>query len=178
MLAPAAPTSYAPPKAPLQSVITATLTTPGDAPSADVARKVVPSASAASGSTSFHTRTVRRLIVLPSLSSCPPLKSDVSSPHMSVVSDLLSLRLRPRGARGDGGLPGPATAPHSTPDAIPDPHEPVRRRDHDREEREPDHGVEAAADDPQPSLRDAVRHLVRDPDVGERAEPGALDARQ
>jgi hypothetical protein len=42
--------------------MTATLTVPEDAPIADVTQRVAPSASAASGSRSFHPRTVSRLI--------------------------------------------------------------------------------------------------------------------
>src|ERR687898_1480049 len=83
-----------------------------------------------------------------------------------------SARLRSSLAGNGGGIRGSAAAPsQGTPEAVPNPPEPVRRDDDDDQEDQADDRVEAAADHGQLDVAD----VVVDDDEGEGAEPGALN---
>ena len=173
-----------PPNAPLQSVMTATFTTPA------VTRRmrtspgsVMPSASAASGSTSFHARTLRRLIVLPSFSSCYPWSSDASqssrvASHVPVVDPLSLAPATPRSR-----LPRRPHLSRRRP-RIPDqmrsqmPINPSGEAITIARNASPITVLKLPPISHEAALGNLVRHLVGDPDVGEGAEPGALDPRR
>src|SRR5918994_1570896 len=83
-----------------------------------------------------------------------------------------SARLRSSLAGNGGGIRGSAAAPsQGTPEAVPNPPEPVRRDDDDDQEDQADDRVEAAADHGQLDVAD----IVVDDDEGESADPGSLD---
>ena len=143
----------------------------------------MPSASTASGSASFHARTFRRLIVLPSFSLCYPCRtqtppSPLRLPPCAVV-DPLSYACDPAEPPATAGSPVPPRP------RIPDqmrsqmPINPSGEAITIARNDEPDHRVEAPADQPAGRPRESCsspRWMIHD--EGEGAEPGALDPRQ
>src|SRR5215210_4429626 len=127
-------------------------------------------ASPASGSSSFQ---LRRFFMCSLLASMVPCGCDGQS-NPSLESDPLSRNARLRSSlpsHGRGFRRSAAAPSLGTPEAVPNPHEPVRRDDDDDEEDQADDRVEAAAEHGQLHVAD----VVVDDDERERADPGALD---
>src|SRR4029453_18581498 len=137
---------------------------------APAAPTVPTTANSASGSTSFHQRTVIVPPLVPAHSTCTSI-AGVSlcqlGPRFLLSFTCPSCRAARRGLRfreRDLDRRWPATAAGEPPQPFPDAHEPVRRDQDDREEDEADHGVERPADHREPVRGDPVRRLVVDDD--------------
>src|SRR5438874_3017466 len=120
---------------------------------------------------------------------CPPFRCRLlhSCPAGSPNSTPSAARedpsfLSPAGSRRRfRARPGASDARASGKRSVPNPHQPVRRDEHDQQEDDPDHGVERAAEErpaePEEGEGEAPNVVLED-DEGERAEPRAFDPRQ
>ena len=132
---------------------------------ADAVKTSPPAMSKPSGAIAFQPRSLFTLI-----SFGPSLVVEIGrfSPMLGGVIKWVGPWL-PEGRRADSGD-----------QTLPDTHQTAGREQHDQEEHDPDHRVEASSDPRQHALLVGERKLdvanvVVDDDEGERAEPGSLD---